>query len=115
MRDSSRIEPILSNIRYDIVSESGLTRRKLPLEKEFLMKPHETTDSIKNQFVVFRAIRGLCGIGVKQTYFFYFNLLVADDIADAEFYILICRHGNIDLTYLTYFTDLLLLIQHIDG
>ena len=28
------------------------------------MKPHESSESIKNQFVAIRAIRGLCGIGV---------------------------------------------------
>ena len=27
------------------------------------MKPHESPESIKNQFVAIRAIRGLCGIG----------------------------------------------------
>ena len=32
LRDSSRIEPIPPNIRNDIVSESGLTRRTLRLE-----------------------------------------------------------------------------------
>ena len=39
--DSSRIEPILPNIRNDIVSESGMTRSTSRLEKK-IMKPHES-------------------------------------------------------------------------
>ena len=35
LRDSSRIEPIPPNIRYDIVSESGMTRSSSQLEKKF--------------------------------------------------------------------------------
>ena len=35
LRDSSRIKPIPPNIRNDIVSESGLTRRASRLEKLF--------------------------------------------------------------------------------
>ena len=35
LRDSSRIEPIPPNIRNDIVSEWGLTRRASRLEKKF--------------------------------------------------------------------------------
>ena len=34
LRDSSRIEPILPNIRIDIVSESGMTRSSSQLEKK---------------------------------------------------------------------------------
>ena len=34
LRDSSRIEPIPPNIRNEIVSESGLTRRTSRLEKK---------------------------------------------------------------------------------
>ena len=34
LRDSSRIEPISPNIRNDIVSESGMTRSSLRLEKK---------------------------------------------------------------------------------
>ena len=41
LRDSSRIEPIASNIRNDIVSESGMTRSSSRLEKK-VMKPHES-------------------------------------------------------------------------
>ena len=37
--DPSQIEPIPLNIRKDIVSESGLTRRAIRLEKN-LIKPH---------------------------------------------------------------------------
>ena len=40
--DSSRTEPILPNIRDEILSESGLTRTPSRLEKFFLMKPHES-------------------------------------------------------------------------
>ena len=69
--DSSRIEPILPNIRDEILSESGLTRTPSRLEKCFLMKPHESPpESIKNQFVAIRAIRGLCGIGVLHCHDF---------------------------------------------
>ena len=39
--DSNRIEPIPPNIRNDIVSESGMTRRSSRLEKK-IMKPHES-------------------------------------------------------------------------
>ena len=35
LRDSSRTEPIPPNIRNDIVSESGLTRRQSQLQKLF--------------------------------------------------------------------------------
>ena len=35
LRDSSRTEPIPGNIRNDIVSESGLTRRTSRLENFF--------------------------------------------------------------------------------
>ena len=63
LRDSSRIEQIPPNIRNDILSESGLTRRTSRLQKK-----NETSrippESIKNQFVAIRVIRGLCGIGV---------------------------------------------------
>ena len=34
LRDSSRIEPIVPNIRNDIVSESGMTRSSSRLEKK---------------------------------------------------------------------------------
>ena len=37
-------------------------------------------------------------------YSFKFNLLIAYNIVDAEFYILIGRHGNANLTQLTYLT-----------
>ena len=55
-----RIPP---NIRNDIVSESGLTRKTSRLEK----KINETSwipPNKKNQFVTIRAIRGLYGIVV---------------------------------------------------
>ena len=55
LRDSSRIEPIPPNIRNDIVSESGLTRRASRLENFFLMKPHESPRIIK------KSIRGDSG------------------------------------------------------
>ena len=32
------------------------------------MKPHESPEWIKNQFVAIRAIRGLCGIGVLRDF-----------------------------------------------
>ena len=40
LRDSSRNEPILPNIRNDIVSESGMTRSSSRLEKK---KNNETS------------------------------------------------------------------------
>ena len=39
---SSRIEPILPNIRDEILSESRLIRTPSRLEKFFLIKPHES-------------------------------------------------------------------------
>ena len=64
LRDSSRIEPIPPNIRNDIVSESGLTRRTSRLENFFKETSRIPPELIKSQFVAIRAIRGLCGIGV---------------------------------------------------
>ena len=54
LRDSSRIEPIPPNIRNDIVSESGLTRRASRLEKK-KMKPRESPPNKK------KLIRGYSG------------------------------------------------------
>ena len=62
--DSSRIEPIPPNIRNDIVSESGLTRRTSRLEI-FFNETSRIPPNKKNQFVAILAICGLCGIGVK--------------------------------------------------
>ena len=42
LRDSSRIEPIVPNIRNDIVYESGMTRSSSRLEKKKIMKPQES-------------------------------------------------------------------------
>ena len=70
--DSSRIEPILPNIRDEILSESGLTRTPSRLEIFFL---NETSlippNQKKNKFVAIRAIRGLCGIGVFNVVVFF--------------------------------------------
>ena len=63
LRDSSRIEPIPPNIRSEIVSESGLTRRASRLEKKKLT-PHESPRINKKSIRGDSAIRGLCGIGV---------------------------------------------------
>ena len=49
--DSSRIEPILPNIRNDIVSESGMTRRSSRLEKKKIMKPHESPPNKKKKTI----------------------------------------------------------------
>ena len=57
----SRFPP---NIRNNILSESGLTRRASQLEKKIWWNLTNPPESIKNQFVAIRAIRGLCGIGV---------------------------------------------------
>ena len=64
LRDSSRIEPILPNIRNDIVSESGLTRRASQLEKFFNETSRIPPNKKKKQFLAIRAIRDLCGKGV---------------------------------------------------
>ena len=53
LRDSSRIEPFPPNIRNDIVSESGLTRRTLRLEKK-----NETS---RNPRIRKKSIRGDSG------------------------------------------------------
>ena len=55
LHDSSRIEPIPPNIRNDIVSESGLTRRASRMENFFLKKPHESPQIRK------KSIRGDSG------------------------------------------------------
>ena len=52
LRDSSRIEPIPPNIRNDIVSESGLTRRTSRLENFFNETSRIPPESIK------KSIRG---------------------------------------------------------
>ena len=51
---------------------------------------------------------------LTELFLLKFNLLIADDIVDAEFCNLIGRHGSFDLTHLSYLTNLLLLVQPID-